>query len=154
MGVTDFDTKVAAGAGIVGEPYRDADGEQYLPLLRQPVLVFAASGAKLATVARRAREREAPFALYTAEMFATGHDDDNRAAVEAVATEDLDLVGVALRAPHKVSRCRSTRPVPARTAASFRWDATSWASDQTDGRSPGAGNGTRPGRRRRAAAHR
>jgi hypothetical protein len=129
MGVTDFDTKVAvvvrddlaawqrlnvtaflisgvtaaAGAGIVGEPYRDADGEVYLPLLRQPVLVFAASGAKLATVARRAREREAPFALYTAEMFTTGHDDDNRAAVEAVATEDLDLVGVALRAPHKVA---------------------------------------------------
>ena len=129
MGVTDFDTKVAvvvrddlaawqrlnvtaflisgvtaaAGAEIVGEPYRDADGEQYLPLLRQPVLVYAASGTKLATVARRAREREAPFALYTAEMFATGHDGANRAAVEAVATEDLDLVGVALRAPHKVA---------------------------------------------------
>jgi hypothetical protein len=129
MGVTDFDTKVAvvvrddlaawqrlnvtaflisgvtaaAGAEVVGEPYRDADGEQYLPLLRQPVLVYAASGMKLATLARRAREREAPFALYTAEMFATGHDDANRAAVEAVATEDLDIVGVALRAPHKVA---------------------------------------------------
>jgi len=128
MGVTDFDTKVAvvvrddlaawqrlnvtaflisgvtaaAGARIVGKPYQDADGEQYLPLLRQPVLVYAASGTKLATVARRAREREAPFALYTAEMFATGHDDANR-AVEAVATEDLDLVGVALRAPHNVA---------------------------------------------------
>ena len=42
-----------------------------------------------------------PFALYTAELFATGHDDDNRAAVAAVATDALDLVGVAFRAPHR-----------------------------------------------------
>jgi hypothetical protein len=34
-------------------------------------------------------------------MFATGHDDDNRAAVRAVAAEDLDLVGIAFRAPHR-----------------------------------------------------
>jgi hypothetical protein len=40
-------------------------------------------------------------AIYTSEMFATGNDDDNRAAVRAVATDDLDIVGVALRAPHR-----------------------------------------------------
>jgi hypothetical protein len=34
-------------------------------------------------------------------MFATGNDEDNRAVVRAVATDDLDLVGVALRAPHR-----------------------------------------------------
>jgi len=34
-------------------------------------------------------------------MFATGNDTDNRAAVRAVATADLDIVGVALRAPHR-----------------------------------------------------
>ena len=127
MAVTDFDTKVAvvvreglavwqelnvtaflmsgvvadAGAGVVGEPYEDADGRRYLPMLRQPVLVFSATGDKLATVARRAREREMPVAIYTAELFATGRDEHNRAAVKAVATDELDLVGLALRAPHK-----------------------------------------------------
>jgi hypothetical protein len=30
------------------------------------------------------------------------NDDDNRAAVKAVAAEDLDLVGLALRADRKV----------------------------------------------------
>ena len=35
------------------------------------------------------------------EMFSTGKDEDNRAAVKAVATAELDLVGVALRAPHR-----------------------------------------------------
>lgn len=42
-----------------------------------------------------------PIALYTADMFETGNDADNRAALRAVATADLDLVGLALRAPHR-----------------------------------------------------
>jgi len=67
------------------------------------MLVFEAGADKLKTVHRRALERDAPLAIYTSELFATGHDDDNRAAVRAVATADLDLVGVALRAPHRVA---------------------------------------------------
>jgi hypothetical protein len=35
------------------------------------------------------------------EMFSTGKDEDNRAAVRVVPTVELDLVGLALRAPHK-----------------------------------------------------
>jgi hypothetical protein len=126
MAVTDFDTKVAVvvrddlaawqrlnvvaflmsgiaatGDGVVGPPYVDGSGHEYLPMLRQPVLVYASDAGKLATVARRAREREVPFALYTSELFTTGHDDDNRAAVAAVATDDLDLVGIGFRAPHR-----------------------------------------------------
>ena len=34
-------------------------------------------------------------------MFATGHDDANRAAVRAVRTEDLILAGLALHADRK-----------------------------------------------------
>src|SRR4051794_40529709 len=127
MAVTDFDTKVAvvvrddlatwqalnvtafltsgitarAGAEAIGEPYVDADGREYLPLLVQPVLVFAAGAAKLQTVRERAERRDVAIALYTAEMFETGNDADNRAAVRAVATAELDIVGVALRAPHR-----------------------------------------------------
>ena len=40
-------------------------------------------------------------AVYTNELFATGHDEANRAAVAAVAAEDLDLVGIAVRAERK-----------------------------------------------------
>jgi hypothetical protein len=32
-------------------------------------------------------------------LFATGNDRDNRAAVKAVSTTDLDLVGIALYGP-------------------------------------------------------
>ena len=127
MAVTDFDTKVAvvvrddlemwqrlnvtaflmsgvtarAGAEAIGEPYRDADGREYLPLLVQPILVLTATGAKLHTVRERAERRGVDLALYTADMFLTGNDDGNRAAVRAVATADLDLVGLAVRAPHR-----------------------------------------------------
>ena len=46
----------------------------------------------------RGRRTVVPIAIYTAEMFATGNDDENRATVRAVATERLDLVGLGLRA--------------------------------------------------------
>jgi hypothetical protein len=42
-----------------------------------------------------------PPAIYTQELFATRHDEANRAAVAGVPAEDLDLVGIALRAERK-----------------------------------------------------
>ena len=84
-----------------GPDYEDGSGRTYLPMLRQPVLVFESPAAKLRTVYDRAVARELRFAVFTADLFATGHDDDNRAAVRAVPSEALDLVGLAVRAPHK-----------------------------------------------------
>lgn len=71
------------------------------PLVRQPILVFAASGEDLTRTLSRARERGVRCCIYTHDLFATGNDADNRAAVEAVATEGLDLVGLALHAERK-----------------------------------------------------
>lgn len=127
MGVGDFDTKVAvvvrddlatwqrlnvtaflmsgvaahAGPEAIGDDYVDADGRRYLPLLVQPVLVFESSAEKLRTLRERAERRGVPVAIYTYDMFATGRDEDNRAAVRAAPTERLDLVGLAVRAPHR-----------------------------------------------------
>ncbi|MER7446593.1 DUF2000 domain-containing protein [Microbacterium sp. NPDC097977] len=86
--------------GLTGEPYRDGDGNVYLPMLRQPVLVMTADAALLGAARGKATTRaDVAIAVYTRELFATGHDDANRAAVAAVAARDLDLVGVALRGP-------------------------------------------------------
>ena len=87
--------------GVVGEPYSDASGEEYLPMFVQPVLVYEADGAGLRRAFERARGRGVTPAVYTQELFATNHDDANRAAVAAAATEDLDLVGIAFRAERK-----------------------------------------------------
>lgn len=86
--------------GITGEPYRDGDGTVYLPMLRQPVLVMTADALRLRAVRAKATARDdVSIAVYTRELFSTGHDDANRAAVAAVAAVELDLVGVAVRGP-------------------------------------------------------
>ncbi len=84
---------------LAGEPYRDHDGNEYLPMLRQPVVVMTADAATLRAARTRAGSRGIPLAVYTRELFATGHDEANRAAVAAVPAEALDLVGIGLRGP-------------------------------------------------------
>jgi len=86
---------------LAGERYRDASGRAYGPLVRQPILVFAARGEALTRTLRRCLERGLAVSIYTRELFATGNDVANRAAVAAVATESLDLVGLALHADRK-----------------------------------------------------
>ena len=88
--------------GVVGEPYADASGNEYLPMFVQPVLVYQADAAALRRAYERAVNRGVTPAIYTHELFATDHDEANRAAVARVAAEDLDLVGIAVRAERKV----------------------------------------------------
>lgn len=85
--------------GLVGEPYRDADDVEYLPMLRQPVVVMTGDGELLSTARGRAESRGVATAVYTRELFSTGHDEANREAVAGVSTADLDLVGIAVRGP-------------------------------------------------------
>ncbi|GHB34057.1 hypothetical protein GCM10010331_21940 [Streptomyces xanthochromogenes] len=83
----------------IGEPYADADGTGYLPLFRQPVLVFEGSKEVLKSAHSRVLGRDLPRAVFIGDMFSTGHDEDNRAAVRAVHGADLDLVGLAVYGP-------------------------------------------------------
>lgn len=87
---------------LTGAPYRDRDGNQYLPMLRQPVVVLTAGAQLLATARERAVGRGISTAVYTRELFSTGHDEANRAAVALVPAHELDLVGIGLRGPRNV----------------------------------------------------
>lgn len=85
---------------LVGEPYRDADGTDYLPMLRQPVMVLTADAGLLGRARAKAAARDdIALAIYTRDLFTTSHDAANRAAVAGVAAADLDLVGIAVRGP-------------------------------------------------------
>jgi hypothetical protein len=94
---------IAANPELLGEPYRDADsaadGICYLPMFRQPVLVLEGSKEVLTAAHTRAVSRGLPVAIFSADLFATGHDEANRAAVRAVPRADLDLVGLAVHGP-------------------------------------------------------
>lgn len=91
----------------IGEPYEDGSATRYRPLIGQPILVYGADGAALSRALDRALDRALSRgvepAIYTRQMFATGHDAANRAAVKAVERPKLDLVGLALRAERKLA---------------------------------------------------
>jgi hypothetical protein len=89
----------ATGSELIGEPYEDADGTGYLPMLRQPVLVLSGTPELLRTARGRALDRNLTPAVFTSELFGTPGDVQNRAAVRAVAGADLDLVGLAVHGP-------------------------------------------------------
>lgn len=101
LNVTAFLASGVAGAfpETVGQPYEDGSGTGYLPMFGQPVLVYAADLDALTAARARATERGLAVGVYTEELFTTGNDDDNRAAVRAVPAEKLRLVGLSVHGP-------------------------------------------------------
>ena len=93
---------VGATPEIIGETYKDATGNHYHALSRQPTIVLKASGERLSRIQARALDRDIPHALYVEEMFATGHDAANREVFAKFAPEDATVVGLALRAEKKL----------------------------------------------------
>lgn len=93
----------ARQAETVGENYIDGSGNYYLPMFRQPVLVFSGSAPALREAYERAMAQNVKLAIFTEALFATGNDVDNRAAVRAVPREDLKLVGMAFHVDRKLA---------------------------------------------------
>jgi hypothetical protein len=104
LNATAFMVSGVAGAvpELLGEEYVDADGTRYLPMFGQPVLVFAGDADTLKAAHARALGRGLRVSIFTSELFTTGNDRDNRAAVLAVARDKLDLVGLAVHGPRGV----------------------------------------------------
>jgi hypothetical protein len=94
---------VAQFPAVIGEPYRDADGNLYNPMSIQPVIVLSADQAGLSAIHRRALERGVTTSLYIEEMFATGHDTANRAVFAEFDPDSAKVVGLALRADRKLA---------------------------------------------------
>ncbi|WP_422744736.1 DUF2000 family protein [Mycobacterium sp. WMMD1722] len=85
----------------IGEHYADADGTKYAPMFGQPVMVYAADAPRMTRTLDRALSRGLMPAVFTADLFSTGHDAANRAAVASTARANLDLVGLAVRGERK-----------------------------------------------------
>src|SRR5215471_9044217 len=81
---------------IVGDAYRDGDRQLYTPMIREPIFVYGATSMELTRTHGRAVNRGIRFAIYTAPLFQTANDADNRANVAATPTAALDLVGLGL----------------------------------------------------------
>jgi hypothetical protein len=87
---------------LVGERYEDTAGNIYNALVVQPMIVLSADGETIKAIYRRAMERGARLSLYIEDMFSTGHDAANRAAVKQYEPSALKVVGLALREDKKL----------------------------------------------------
>lgn len=87
---------------MIGEPYVDADGRSYAPLIREPVFVFGGDASSIRRTYERAVSRDLRFAIFTRGLFETTHDADNRALVAQTASAALDLVGLGLHGERKI----------------------------------------------------
>lgn len=87
---------------MMGEPYRDGSARAYTALIREPVFIYGGTLDELKRTHQRALSRELVPAIYTEAMFRTTNDADNRAAVAARTTEELDFVGIGIHGPRKV----------------------------------------------------
>lgn len=98
LNVTAFLMSGIAGTqNIIGEPYLDADNVQYLPMSQQPIMIHSSTGERMKDLLRKALTKEVVIAVYTEELFGTYNDEDNRAMVAKFKTDELNLVGIALR---------------------------------------------------------
>ena len=93
----------ATDPSVVGEPYEDATGGRYLPMFRQPALVYEAGAAGMRRAYDRAVQRGVELAVFIDDLFATSHDAANRAAMKAVRPEDFALAGIAFRTDRAVA---------------------------------------------------
>jgi hypothetical protein len=98
LNVTAF---VISGVGsrlpeLIGDDYVDGSGRVYLPKLGLPVLVYEGDGSGVRRAFDRALGRDLAVSVYTDELFSTGNDVDNRAAVARFATEDLVVAGFSV----------------------------------------------------------
>jgi hypothetical protein len=103
LNVTAFLVSGIVGANdkLVGELYEDAAGNTYNPLMIQPIIVLSADKETIAQVYRRAMEQSIRLSLYIEDMFKTSNDTDNRAVVKQYQPDEMNIVGLALRADKK-----------------------------------------------------
>lgn len=91
---------LAAGrSDLVGDEYVDGSSARYLAVFGQPVMVMSAASGVLATIRERAATRGLGVSLFIDDIFATGNDADNRAAVAAVPSDELSIVGMGIVGP-------------------------------------------------------
>ena len=86
---------VASDPSLIGKPYSDASGRNYLPLLRQPVFVFESDQEEMKRTYDRAVSRDVSFRIFPEAIFATNKDEDNRAAVRVLDPDSMNLAGLA-----------------------------------------------------------
>lgn len=98
LNVTAFLISGIAGTqDIIGQPYKDKDNVEYLPMSQQPILIHSGTSDQMKDLLQKALTKDVVISIYTEELFKTYNDEDNRAMVAQFGTEELNLVGIGIR---------------------------------------------------------
>ena len=104
LNVTSFLTSgiIGEAPSLIGQEYRDKSDYTYLELLRQPVIILECNEETLKRVHARICGKSIKCSIYISDMFSTDNDDANRETVLRYKTDELPLVGIALREEKKI----------------------------------------------------
>ena len=94
---------VAENHNIIGQRYRDSEGNDYSEISGQPIIILYGSSNVLRNMRMRALSREVNTAVYIEEMFETDHDEANRLAFSQHGTDEGNTVRVAYIADKKIA---------------------------------------------------
>ncbi|MCB9458589.1 MAG: DUF2000 domain-containing protein [Anaerolineaceae bacterium] len=99
LNVTAFIASALVGehSSILGEQYMDGSGNQYMPMVIQPMMIYQADHTGIRKAYERAINRDVRLAIFTTELFSTLDDVENRAAIADTPSDALELVGIAMR---------------------------------------------------------
>lgn len=98
LNVTAFLMSGIAGTQpVVGQPYVDKSGVEYLPMSRQPIMIHTADKESLKALLTKALTKDVVLTIFTEEIFKTYNDEDNRASIAEFETDELNLVGIGMR---------------------------------------------------------
>ncbi len=87
---------------IMGQSYRDREGNAFNSMSTQPIVVMAADHETIGKIHKRALERGVQTSAYVEEMFSTGHDAANREMFARFGPDDAKIAGLAVRAGKKI----------------------------------------------------
>ena len=99
LNVTSFLTSGIIGdnPSLIGKEYKDNSNYNYLPLNNQPVIILEADENNLKKIHSRIINKSLRCSIYINDMFLSGHDEANRKTVEKYKSDELPLVGLAIR---------------------------------------------------------
>lgn len=87
---------------IHGRPFVTASGSEYLPFIKNPILIYSAENdQKLRRAFVRAQERGLSIGIYTKPLFTTKGEEGNLLEIARLPDEEQDLVGIVLYGENK-----------------------------------------------------
>lgn len=85
-----------------GRALVNADGKEYLPFIKQPILVYKAdTEIQLKRAFDRAKDRDLQIGIYTKALFAAKTEEENITEIARHKDDELDLIGIIVYGENK-----------------------------------------------------